>query len=76
MAQVIFEVSTDFLTRMRAAIVAEQPDLSGETNAVKNEAARVKVRQMVRDWVLHYEKQAAKASAESGLLIPGDADIT
>ena len=75
MATVSFEISTAYLTRMRAAIVAEQPALQGQTNAVINEAARVRVRQMVRDWVRAYETNAAMSTAATGVQPGTDADI-
>lgn len=75
MATVSFEISTAFLTRMRAAVVAEQPGLQGQTNAVINEAARVKARQLIRNWVLAYEQAAAAITAQDGVAVPTDADI-
>lgn len=75
MAQVSFEISTAFLARMRAAVVAEQPALAGQTNTVINEAARVRVRQLVRNWVLSHEQAQAATTAAAGVVVPNDADI-
>lgn len=75
MATVSFEISTAFLTRMRAAILAEYPNLTGQTNAQLNEAARVFVRQMARDWVLRTEARSSAATAISNVPVPTDADI-
>lgn len=75
MAQVIYEVSTAFLARMRAVIVAENPALQGQTNAVLNEAARVKARQLIRTWVNDSERFTAAVTSQSSVPVPTDADI-
>lgn len=75
MAQVSYEVSTAFLARMRAVIVAEQPALAGQSNTVINEAARVRIRQMARDWVRNHEQAAATRTATAAVAIPTDTDI-
>lgn len=75
MATVSFEISTAFLARMRAVMVAEQPALAGQTNAVINEAARVRVRGMVKSWVRNYEQQAGAVAAVNAVTEPTDADI-
>jgi len=75
-AQVSFEISTAFLGRMRARIIAEQPALAGQTNAVINEAARVRVRQMICDWVRSGEAYDAAKAAQNAVTPPNGGDIT
>lgn len=75
MATVSYDVSTAFLTRMRAAMVAESPALQGQTNAVINEAARVRARQLIRNWVVAYEEGVARAAVPGTIQQPTDADI-
>lgn len=76
MADIIFTVSTNFLTKARAAIVHERPDLVGETNAVLNEAARQRIRLMARNWVNGAQIDSAAQTAQAGVVPVVDTDIT
>jgi D-alanyl-D-alanine carboxypeptidase len=80
MPDVLFTVSTGFLQRMRDAIVREQSNLQGQSNTVLNEAARVRVRTLIKQWVVQSEENAAVATAaqtaRAGISQPGDGDIT
>jgi hypothetical protein len=80
MATVSFTVSAAFAQRMQDAIVREQSGLAGQTNAVINEAARVKVRTLIKQWVTDSEANAAKATAVqtalAGIQQPTDVEIT
>lgn len=80
MATVSFEISTAMLTRMRAAIVRDQPALAGQNNTVLNEAARVHCRQLIKNWLVDNERAAAVnpaiIAATASVSIPGDAEIT
>lgn len=75
MPTVSFEISTAFLTKMRAAIIAENPALQGQPVAVINEAARVKGRSLIRDWVHNRERSNAATNATAAVAYPTDADI-
>lgn len=76
MADITFTVSTNFLTKARAAIVHEQPALTGETNAVLNEAARQRIRSMARDWVNSAQNASALLAAQAAVVPVTDPDIT
>lgn len=76
MADITFTVSTNFLTKARAAIVHEQPELAGETNAVLNEAARQRIRTMTRDWVNSAQRASALVAAQAAVVPVTDPDIT
>ena len=71
-----FTISTGYLGRIRTAIQNEQPNLVGQTNTVINEAARVKVRQLIEEWIFQREQSAAAQAALAAVTKPTDVDIT
>lgn len=75
MATVSFEASTAWLTRTRAVVVFENPELQGQTNAVVNEAGRLRLRQMWRDWILAAEREMAAQQARAAIAPGTDADV-
>ena len=76
MPTVTFTVSAGWVARTRDAIKVEQPALVGQSNAVVDEAARVRVRQLYRDWVHGIERAQAAITAQNGVAAPNDTDIT
>ena len=75
MATVTFTVSTAYLARMRTAIQTEQPNLVGQTVTVINEAARIKVRQLIEEWIFQREQSAAAEAALAAVTKPTETDI-
>lgn len=76
MPPITLAASTEFALRMKAALLAERPDLVGATNTVITEQIRLKMRQFARDWVNRHELVAAAEAARNSVVYPTDTDIT
>lgn len=76
METITFTLTDDFAARVRTAILHEQPELAKQDEADITEAARVKVRTMICDWIHAYERGAAARAAQNAVIAPTDADIT
>jgi hypothetical protein len=71
-----YTVSTEFLARMRAVVLAERPELAGQTTTQINDAVKARVRQLAVIWVNNGENIAAAKAGQATVLMPTEADIT
>lgn len=75
MPDITYTVSANFLSRARAVVKFEQPNLVGQPDATVNAVARERAKVQIIEWLVRTERQMAAQTAAGAVTTPGTGDI-
>lgn len=76
MPTISYDVTAQLLTRARACIRFEQPNLAGASDAAVNAVARDRIKYLALNWIHETERRAAASVAAAAISTPSESDMT